>query len=453
VAFKDIRAFIDYLKKQNELLVITDEVDKDIEVPGIMRAWAFEKRPAILFNNLRGYKNSIVSNILGSNKRLAMALEADEKDLINEYLTRRDSLIPPKLKDDGPVKDVIVKKEIDIARMIPVPIHHEKDVNPYITSGVLFLKDPESEKQSLGIHRIQLIGANRLVVSIRNPPSSVYLSKAGQKGKPLEAAIVVGLEPVTWFSSVIWSPAGYDKLDMAGGLRGEPVEMVQCTTVDLKVPATAEVVIEGRVMPGERVVDGPFGEVLGCYKIFFDHPVMEVSCIMHRKNFIFQDLMPWSRESDMLVEFSYGVEVYKDLKKIIPSITGFHFLEGTSMLNAAMSINKKSEGEVKRALYLALNLNPNIKNVIVVDDDVDIYNMVELNWALATRFQPERDIIILSDVQGPFIDPSSREDFVTAKMGIDATKPLGGDIGKFEKIRVKPEAEKRARELLKKYGG
>lgn len=453
MAFEDLRQYMDYLKQEGELLVISDEVDKDIEVPGVMREWAFEKRPAVLFNNLRGYNSSILFNLLGSNKRLAMALDVEEKDLINEYLIRRDRLISPKLMDDAPVKEVIVEEEIDVQHIIPVPIHHEKDSNPYITSGVLFLRDPESHKQSLGIHRIQLKDDNRLIVSIRNPPSATYLAKAQELGQTLDAAIVVGLEPVTWFSSVIWSPAGHDKLDMAGGLRGEPVGLVPCNTVDLMVPANAELVIEGRVIPTEREVDGPFGEVLGCYKTFSDHPLMDVTCVMHREDLIFQDLMPWSKETDMLVEFSYGIEVYKDLKKLSPSITGFHFLEGTSMLNAAMSLNKKGEGEVKRALYLALNLNPNIKNVIAVDDDVDIHNMVELNWALATRFQPARDIVVISDAKGPFIDPSSSEEFVTGKMGIDATKPLGGERGKFEKIRVRPEAERKARELLKKYGG
>jgi 2,5-furandicarboxylate decarboxylase 1 len=269
----------------------------------------------------------------------------------------------------------------------------------------------------------------------------------------LEVAIVVGMEPVTWFSSIIWAPGGHDKLEMAGGLRGEPVELLHCATVDLKIPSTAEVVIEGRILQGVREKDGPCGEVLGCYKTFADNPVIDVSAVMHRKNFIYQDLMPWSKESDMLMEYSYGVEIYKDLKKLLPSIAGFHFLEGTCMLNAAISISKKSEGDVKRALYLALNLNPNIKNIIVVDDDVDIYSITELSWALATRFQSDKDIIIVSDVKGALIDPSSKANTITAKIGIDATKPIGAEEAKFAKVRVSPDAEERASRLLKKYGG
>jgi len=453
MVFDDLRQFAEYLKKEGELLTIDDEVDKDIEVPGMMRKWAFEDRPAVLFNNIRGYENPIISNILGSRRRLAIALGVEERDLIAEYLRRRDSMLPVRVTDDGPVKEVIVKENIDVTRILPVPVHHEKDANPYITSGVLFLKDPESNMQSIGVHRVQLKGAGRLGVNIKNPPSSLYLAKAEKTGKPLEVAIVIGMEPITWFSSVIWAPGGHDKLEMAGGLREKPVELVPCATVDLKVPATAEVVIEGQLMPGVREKDGPCGEVLGCYKTFAANPVMDVSAVMHRKNFIFQDLMPWSRESDMLMEFSYGIEAYKDLKRLVPSVTGFHFLEGTCMLNAAISLNKKTEGEVKRALYLALNLNPNIKNIIVVDDDVDIYSITELSWAMATRFQPDKDTVIISDVKGSFIDPSARADTVTAKIGIDATKPTGAEDEKFAKIRVAPDVQERARYLLRKYGG
>jgi 2,5-furandicarboxylate decarboxylase 1 len=382
-----------------------------------------------------------------------MALGIDERDLIEEYLRRRDSLLPFRVTDDGPVKEVVIKEGIDIRKILPVPVHHEKDVNPYITSGVLFLKDPESDKQSIGIHRIQLLGADRLGVSINFPPSLLYLAKAKETGKPLEAAVVVGMEPFTWFSSVIWAPGGHNKLEIAGGLREKPVELLRCATVNLKIPSTAEVVIEGRIQPNVRVVDGPFGEVVGYYRTFADEPVMDISAVTHSKNFIYQDLMPWSKESDTLLEYSYGLELYKDLKKLFPSIAGFHFLEGTCMLNAAISISKKSEGDVKRALYLALNLNPNMKNVIVVDDDVDIYSITELSWALATRFQPNKDIIIVSDVSGSFIDPSVKENQVTAKIGIDATKPIGAEREKFVKVRVSPDVEERTSRLLKKYGG
>lgn len=452
MAFDGLKNFIEYLKKEGELLTVDDEVDKDIEVPGLMRNWAFENRPAVLFNKIRGYENPIISNILGSRKRLAMALGIDEKNLIDEYIRRRDSLLPVRIKDDGPVKEVVIKKDIDVKKMIPAPVHHEKDVNAYITSGVLFLKDPESDKQSIGIHRVQLLGANRIGTAIGNPPSSLYLAKAEKMGKPLEVAFVVGMEPVTWFSSVIWAPGGHDKLEIAGGLRGEPVDLVKCSTVDLKVPAAAEMVIEGRILSGVTEIDGPFGEVSGCYNTYYDHPVIEVSAITHRKDFVYHDLMPWSIESDMLMECSYGAEIYKDLKKMFPAIVGFHFLEGTCMLNAAISISKKSEGDVKRLLHLALNLNPNIKNVIVVDDDVDIYSMTELSWAMATRFQPDKDVIVVSNVKGSFIDPSSKDNTVTAKIGIDATKPIGSEEGKFAKIRVAPEVQERTNILLKKHG-
>ena len=453
MAFDDLRQFGTYLKEQGELLTIDKEVDKDVEVPGIMRKWAFEDRPAILFNNVRGYESAIMSNIIGSRRRLAMALGIDQEHLTDEYLNRRDDLLPVGIKDDGPVMETIVTEDINVGRILPAPVHHEKDVNPYITSGVLFLKDPESNRQSIGIHRAQLIGPDQLTVAIKNPPSSLYLAKAEAAGMPLDVAIVVGLDPVTWFSSVIWAPGGHDKLEMAGGLRGKAIELVPCTTVDLKVPATAEAVMEGRITPGSRGKDGPFGEVSGYYKSFADSPVVQVSAVMHKKEFIFQDLMPWSRESDMLLEFSYGVEAYKELKRMVPSVTGFHFLEGTCMLNAAISLSKKSEGEVKRILYLALNLNPNIKNIIVVDDDVDIFNITDLSWALATRYQPDKDTVILSDVKGAFIDPSANENTVTAKIGIDATKPTGAGNRKYDRVRVTLEVQERAEKLLAKCGG
>lgn len=217
-----------------------------------------EEGPAVIFEKPKGYTIPVVGNLMSTRKRLAMALGVDEKDLIEEYLRRKENLIPPKVVLEGPVKEVVIKEKIDIPGFFPVVTYSEKDSNPYITTGVVIVRDPNSGQQTMGLHRLQVLGKNRLTILLLSPPIPQYYQQMEAQNQYLEVAIAIGVDPVFMFSTVAWMPVG-SKFDLVGSLYGEPVEMVKCETVDLEVPAQAEIVLEGKILPHLREKDGPFG--------------------------------------------------------------------------------------------------------------------------------------------------------------------------------------------------
>jgi 2,5-furandicarboxylate decarboxylase 1 len=273
----------------------------------------------------------------------------------------------------------------------------------------------------------------------------------------LEIAVALGLDPVTFFSSVIWAPEGVDKFDIAGGLLGHPVSLVKCESIDLEVPGTAEFILEGSVLPGKREPEGPFGETSGYY-FTFNNPIAEIRVITHRNDPIYHALMPFAGEEEVLIDFSWQME---NKSLFLDSIRGLKdlSLKNIGAITVAQIANKK-EGDGIRIIERLLDSGMPNKVVIAVDDDVDIYDDKEVWWAISTRFQPDRDMVIKKEMPGLGIDPSAAQrEYVssgakvlvtqTSKIGLDATKPLD-EPERFERIRVPPEVKKRVEDILRR---
>ena len=226
--FNDLRDFITHLEGNGELIRVREELSTRYEIPAAMKYVDQCQGKAVLLDEVEGYDMAVIGNLLGSRKRLEIALGIDgtERDLTTHYLDRTGNPIEPVLAEEGPVKDVVLKTNIDILKTMPVLTHHEKDVGPYLTSAVTISRDPETGVRGMGIHRIQVKGKNRLGILLASPPLSHFFIRSEEKGVPMEVAIVVGMDPITFFSSVIWAPKGIDKFDLAGGLRGEAIELV-----------------------------------------------------------------------------------------------------------------------------------------------------------------------------------------------------------------------------------
>lgn len=200
MAIKDIRTFIGELETRGDLLQIKEEIDPKYEISGVLKALDEKKGPAVLFRKPKGYTIPVVGNIMGSRARLAMALGIDEKDLIEEYLRRKNSPIPPKEVSEGPVKEVILKEDIDIPGMLPVVTYSKKDTNPYLTTGVVIVKDPNSGLQTMGLHRLQVLGKNRPTILLLSPPIPQYYQQMEEQNKALEVAIAIGVDPLPGIS-------------------------------------------------------------------------------------------------------------------------------------------------------------------------------------------------------------------------------------------------------------
>jgi 2,5-furandicarboxylate decarboxylase 1 len=291
---------------------------------------------------------------------------------------------------------------------------------------------------------------------LATPPLSHFLTRSEEKGEPLEIAIVIGIDPVTFFASVGWAPSGTDKFDVAGGLREGPVELVKCSTIDVEVPACSEFVLEGQLTPGVRQPEGPFGESTGYY-FTYRNPVAKIAAITHRRDAIYQALVPFSGEDMVLLDFGWEMKHLPEIRKVHPFVRKIHF---TNTLIVATVQIKKTSDEDSRKIIEELWSNPFTKIVIVVDDDVDPHDVDDVNWAIATRVQPERDISIKGGLSGLPIDPSSGNHEVsgefsllatkTSKLGIDATKPLG-DLERYTRIDVPEEVKHKILPIVERY--
>jgi len=444
MSYSDLRSFLAELG--DDLLRVKQVLDPKFEIAAFLRASQFGGQ-AVLCENINDFPGARVSgNLLTSRRIVARALGCREEKLAETYMARKDQCIPPtQYSRKAPVQEIVHNESIDLMATLPIMTHHEQDAAPFITSGVVFARDPETGRRAMGIHRMMVQGRNQLGIFLANPPLSAYLRNAEETEKPLEIAVALGVDPATLLAAVVRTGSGgRDKLEIAGALRGIPLELVKATSVDVDVPATAEIIIEGRVIPNKREQEGPFGENTGYY-FSNKSPVVEVSAITHRADFIYPGLCPWTLDVDNLLSLAAGTELLWQLRNHIYGVNDLELVTGTCGFSAVIAVKATKKTVIRRLIHLALSLDQRLKSVTVVDLDVDIRDPREVSWAMATRYQPATDTVIIDNVEGYVIDPSSTSDGGGSKIGFDATRGLGDE---FNKITVPEKAMLKAREIL-----
>lgn len=446
----DLKEFISKLDKAGDLVRIKKPVSAKHEIAAVLDQVDKSTRQAVLFERVRGHSAPVIGNLLSHRRRLALAMGVSEADLFKEYSRRMKRRVKPKIVARGPVMEVIVERNPDILKEIPVLTHRERDASPYFSSAVTIARDPETGETGMGIYRIQVRGRNQVALNFQNPPLTDFLHKAEAKGKELEVAIVLGMDPLTFIASVFPAPAGTDRFDIAGGLRGEAVELVKCRTIDVLVPARAEFVLEGRVKPGVRVAEGPFGESWGTYQSG-TNPVARITAIMHRKKAIYQSLLSYSGEDTQLLSMSLEAVLMDSLRVAHPGVISLA-LDKFNRSNLIVSMRKKSDSEPRQVLKKVLAI-PIVKSAMVVDDDIDSNDPYSVGFAVATRFQAKRGVLIIDEARSSALDPSSKlrkTGRVTSKQGIDATRPVAEPRSKYELIRFSEKMKARAEAILGK---
>lgn len=431
----DLRQFLDVLRKHNELLSLSDEVDLRFEVSEFLRQFDHKEGPALLFERIKGHSMKLAGNLIGTKKRLALAfgLRSDEK-LLATYRERRAAGIKPRRVKDGPVKEAILRdaRKVDL-KALPIPIYHENDGGPYITCGILTATDPVSGLRSMGLHRLQVQGSKRLGVHLSNPPISSFVAHAEKDNRPLDVAISLGVHPVILLASVVSSPVE-DKLAIASSLLASSLAVIKCETSNVDVPAHAELVIEGKVLPNVREPEGPFGETSGYYFSARSH-VIEVTAITHRTNPILQALHPTAQEVALLGGPAGEAEIIQMLREKGYAVQELAVTAPSNRTHVILSLRKNHEAEPKQLLHFLLAGVPFIKHAVVVDDDVNIRDPQDVEWAIATRFQADQGLVVIPKLRARSIDPSSKDGLFTAKVGIDATAPIT-ERQRFKRISV-----------------
>ena len=446
MAFSGIKGFVEYLRENGELLTLSTPLSPRFEISTILSELGKKEAPSLLFEKVKGHQLPVIGNLLGTKKRLSMALGVDQENFFENALLKLEKRIPPALVKDRSPKEVITEKgKIDLLKLLPILTHYANDSGPYITSGITSARDPNNGMIGRGLHRMEVRGKNELGISLINPPLSEIFAQHKKENRKMEVATVIGVDPAILIASISKIPRGIDKLSVAGGLKGKPIPMVKAETVDIDIPANAEIVIEGFIHPKGKEKDGTLGESSGYYMTFAKSPSIHVTAITYRKEAYFHAIVPWGLEVDNLLCLIHGIDFVPKMKREIPSLKQIHLIPGTFGSHAVMSIGTDQKGEVRRALSLALSF-PNIKKAIIVDEDVDPQDDQEVEWAMATRFQGDMDLIIIPNLRGQPIDPSSREGFLTTKIGMDATRPQKEG---FEKMDVPKEVKSQLAPMLK----
>lgn len=444
-----LRTFLARVEEKGEILRIKEEVSTNFEIPYIMKAFD-ANGPILLFENVEGTKTKIVANVCGTRKRICEALNVEPEGLYQKLLEAWRNPLKPKIIEDGAVKEVV--EEPDLLR-IPILTHFERDAGPYITSAVVHAKSLDGTIENVSIHRLQLLDERHL--AIRLVPRHLY--KLWQMAKEaevdLDVAISVGVHPAVMLAASSPVPFGVNEFEVANTLLSGKLQLVKCKYVDAYAPADAELVLEGRISASKEVPEGPLVDITGTYDIERKQPVVEVVNVMRRGDYIYQALLPSGAEHRLLMGLPHEAAIYEAVSRVVPKVKAVNLsVGGGGWLHAIISIEKQLDGDGKNALLAAFAAHPSLKHAVVVDADIDVFNMADVEWAIATRFQAAEDLIIIKNVRGSTLDSSANQETgLTSKMGLDATKPLTKPAEKFERARI--PASRRVEELTRKLLG
>ncbi|MDO8874784.1 MAG: UbiD family decarboxylase [Pseudolabrys sp.] len=431
-----LRDWLDHLAARDRLAVIRPGVSLQFELAAIAKV--FDGVKATLFPSPGGHAVPVLSGLVSDRQWIADAMGVEAGEVLARYQDAASKPLPWKEVPSAPVQEV-VHREVDLVKQLPMPTHNEHDNGAYITAGLFITRNPVTGVQNVSIHRLQVSGPNRLGALLLPRHTHMFYEMAERAGQPLDVAIVIGVDPLTLLSSQAIAPIDFDELTIAGALHGKPLPVVKCVTNDLRVPAEAEIVVEGRLLPQVREPEGPFGEFPQYYGERADRHVIEVTAVTQRKDAMFHTIVGGGLEHLLLGGIPREATLLAHLRRSFPNVRDVHLARGgVCRYHLYVQIAKRQEGEAKNVMMGAFAGHYDVKHVIVVDEDVDIHNPAEVEWAVATRFQADRDLVIVPESQGSKLDPSTRNG-VGAKMGMDATMPLDADEMKFKRIRVPGE--------------
>jgi UbiD family decarboxylase len=420
---EDFRGFIKEMEETQEggFIRIKKAVDRRYEAAAIVKKLERERKvPLIIFENIKGKSLPVAVNCNGTRGRVARALGVPKTDLEKTILHAYKNPISPVEISDGPVQEIVLKgNDIDVTRL-PAMVYHDTDAGPYITAGIVFAKDPETGDYNVSYNRLMVKGKDKLGIfmTVGKHLNAIY-SKMEALNKSLEVAISIGNHPAWAIGALAIGPYEEDELGVIGGLKGSPLEMVRCKTVDLMVPAGAEIILEGVIQPFIREKEGPFSEFTGYALGEGQNQVVNITAITHRQDPIYQDICGGQgREHLIMATIPMEANYLRAVKSTVPEVQAVRV---TAPFTLIIQLKKTYEGQARLAIIAALNADLYLKHAIVVDTDININNLQQVMWAIATRFQASRDLFIIPRVRGSSLDPSAEQVGVTDKMGIDAT--------------------------------
>ncbi|MBI5492325.1 MAG: menaquinone biosynthesis decarboxylase [Deltaproteobacteria bacterium] len=482
MAYNDLREFLDALEGKGLLKRVRAEVDPHLEVAEIQDRLVRNSGPAVIFEKVKGHRMPIVGNLFGTRERVALGLGVEEGELqkIGEFIALLQRPEPPeglwdavkkipffgkvltlgpKTVRSGPCQEVV---DIDNADLSSIPIIKcwPKDAAPLITWPLVITQGPDGGQYNVGVYRMQYLDGKRAIMRwLKHRGGAKHLSEWAAAGKTMPVAVAIGCEPATIIAGVTPVPEDVGEFHFAGILRKKAIELVECKTIPLKVPATAEIVLEGEIRHDELELEGPFGDHTGYYNAAEPFPVFHLKAITHRKDPLYLTTITGRPPKEDAVIGTVLNNIYlPSLKLQFPEVVDFSLpMEAVSYRIAVVSIKKEYPGHARRlmmGIWGVLKQFMYVKYIIVVDDDIDVHNWADVIWAVSTRVDPKRDTLIIEDTPIDYLDFSSPKDNLGSKMGIDATNKYPPEVTR--KWGEKMEMEKAIVELVdkkwKEYG-
>jgi len=426
----DLREFLKVLEEEHELQKIKTEVDPQHELGAICQiSNERPNSPAVLFENVKGHSIPVVGQLLASDKRVALALNLSEGNVFDETVRRASQPIPTRLVSSGPCQEVVYEgKDVDLTKL-PLCTNNPRDGGPYVTAGHVIIRDPEYGN-NLAIYRMMLVSKNEVTIRFTPGHDGHDFMRSAEKRnqEKFQVAVCIGVPPAVYVASQFEPRAGVFELEIAGGLAGEAVDVVKCRTIDLEVPALAEIILEGELtIPAKTGDEGPFGEFCGYTTARVPNErIMTIKAITHRRNPIYHNIWLGKPPHEHLYvdALTYAVAAYQELKPVYPALKKAYAPPWGVSIVLILQLEKRlmRRGIVNNILASSLyTRSGKWKHVIVVDEDINIEDPNQVLWALTTRFQPATDMFVIPNSITSSLEPSAAADGLTSKLMLDLT--------------------------------
>lgn len=453
----DLRQWLAHLEATGRLAVAREGVPLEHTLAAIAKRLDGSK--AAWFPKPGGHAIPVVSGFVSRRAWIAEAMGVEQAGLLAAFRHAAEHPLPWREVEpaEAPCQQVIVDHDIDLHALLPIPTHSEHDNGPYITAGLVIARNPVTGIQNVSINRIQVHARDRMAILMLPRHLLAFYKAAESQDQALEVAVVIGADPLTLLASQAITPIDHDELEIAGALHGAPLPVVKCRTNAVRVPANAEIVIEGRILPRVREPEGPFGEFPKYYSAQEAREVIQVDAVTTRTNPVYHTIVPAEMEHLLLGSIPREATMLAHLQRSHPAVLDVHLsVGGVGRYHLFVKFRKGREGEPKNVILAAFGAHYDIKQVIVVDDDVDVHDPQQVEWAVATRFQADRDLVVIAGAQGSVLDPSTtvadgsyaRDEpspphlqGISAKMGLDATRPVSYRGHVFTKVRIPGELD------------
>jgi 2,5-furandicarboxylate decarboxylase 1 len=451
---QSLRGFLKMVETDypDQLLRIPDSVDSRFDMTStVFELERLGRNPVVVFERVNGSELPVITNVAANRQLLAACLGVEARELPTTFRERCQKYTPCEVVAEAAWNEVVLEgDDVDLTKL-PIPLQFSVDGAPYITAGQISARDPVTGVDTTGFHRLMLKGKNRLGVSLHSRRRMYeFHRRAEERGQALPAVITIGTHPLHYMGSMVYAyPPNVRKFEIIGGLFGEPYRLARSGVDGLEVPAGAEIIIEGEILGGVHEPEGPFGEFTGYASYRSTQNVFVAKRIRMRRDAMFHSVTSGMSKDHILVScVTREGEILNALRRNLPNVRNVHVPHTTcGAFVAFVSMKKTAEGEPQMAIMATLGTELYTKYVIVVDDDVDIFDLNDVMWAVATRVRAEKDIFFIPGAKAAILDPTSDpQSFTVTKMGIDATRPVGRDFA--ERLVITEEQRARARAIL-----